>query len=347
MSGKEKIAVVLFNLGGPDSLKAVQPFLFNLFNDRAILNLPQPFRFFLAKLISIRRAPIAREIYKEIGGKSPLLENTKKQAAALEKVLCKAFNAKCFIAMRYWHPFSRETAENVHKFNPDKIVLLPLYPQFSTTTSASSLAEWKKITREISFNYNETVICCFPCEENFIEAHIKTIEPVLKRLSSKGPARILFTAHGLPKKIIANGDPYAWQVEKTVSKIVKRIKTKKNWDYVICYQSRVGPLKWLGPSTEDEIIRAGLDSRNLVVVPVSFISEHSETLVELDIEYAALAKNHKIEHYERVPALGTQDLFIKSLAQAVKEALIKGGVLTVGGKGICPTNFSKCLCRGK
>ena len=170
MNERKKIAVVLFNLGGPDSLEAVQPFLFNLFNDRAIMSLPQPLRFILAKLISVRRAPVASEIYKQIGGMSPLLENTSKQARALEKELTGKFEAKCFVAMRYWHPFSRETVEQVKAFNPDQVILLPLYPQFSTTTTASSLADWERAAGRAGLDKPTAAVCCFPGEKTFIRA---------------------------------------------------------------------------------------------------------------------------------------------------------------------------------
>ena len=348
MTASKKIAVVLFNLGGPGSPEAVQPFLFNLFNDKAILGLPQPFRFLLAKLISSRRAPVAQEIYQQLGGKSPLLENTKSQAKALEKALSGTFKAKCFIAMRYWHPFSRETVAEVKAFAPDEIVLLPLYPQFSTTTTASSLEDWQKAARKSGLDKITSAVCCFPREKSFIRAHVDAIKPVLQKLTAKGPTRVLFTAHGLPEKIVAAGDPYAWQVEETVTGVVKGLKPAGgDWDHVVCYQSRVGPLKWLEPSTEHEIIRAGKDGRSLVVVPIAFVSEHSETLVELDIEYAALAKAHKIKQYERVPALGVQNYFIQALVNVVADALSHGGLMSQEGQRICPVKYGKCPCQGR
>ncbi|MCH8321795.1 MAG: ferrochelatase [Proteobacteria bacterium] len=343
-----KIAVILFNLGGPDKLASVKPFLFNLFNDSAIINLPQPLRFLLAKLISLRRAPVARDIYEHMGGKSPLLENTEKQAEALDKALGKNF--KCFVVMRYWHPFSAETAARVKDFGPDRVVLLPLYPQFSTTTSASSLEDWAKAAKKVGIGAVTSGICCFPTEKNFIAAHTEAIKPLLINSIKAGPTRILFTAHGLPEKIIEKGDPYAWQVKKTVAAVMASLWRQKEFggkplDYVICYQSRVGPLKWIGPSTEAEIIRAGEDGKNLVVVPISFVSEHSETLVELDIEYARLAKANKIKHYTRVPALGDGQGFILSLQRMVENALSKEAINPAAGNQICPADYVRCPCK--
>ena len=349
---KQKIAVVLFNLGGPDSLPAVKPFLFNLFNDRAIINLPQPFRFLLAKLISIRRDPLSREIYKKIGGMSPLLENTQRQASALEKKLKPLGDVRCFIAMRYWHPFANEAAEAVKAFGPEKIILLPLYPQFSTTTSASSMEDWKKAAQKKGINAKTMGICCFPRDPGFVRSHIETIKPHLKKALAGGNIRILFSAHGLPEKVVAGGDPYAWQVQETVSEVVAGLGKdpdlkEASFDHVVCYQSRVGPMQWLEPTTENEIKRAGVDGKNLLVVPIAFVSEHSETLVELDMNYLALANAHKIKHYPRVPALAASSAFIGTLAGLVKGALDNKGVQASAGNRICPAKFSGCPCKEK
>lgn len=349
MTGKKKIAVVLFNLGGPDSMSAVQPFLFNLFNDKAIIGAPRPIRYLLAKLISARRAPVAEEIYKILGGKSPLLENTEAQAKALEKDLAKTTNVKVFIAMRYWHPFSWEAAEKVKAFAPDHIVLLPLYPQFSTTTTASSISNWNESAKKAGIKTKTSSICCYPTHRDLIQAHVLKIKPALLRTLKKGPTRILFTAHGLPEKIVAAGDPYAWQVEQTVLKVFEALKNdrdlkNKSFEHVVCYQSRVGPLKWIGPATEDEIKQGGKDGKNLVVVPIAFVSEHSETLVELDIEYADLAREAGVKEYARVGTLDTEKLFIKGLSDMVVSALDREGVSSFEGRRICPGTFSKCPC---
>ncbi|HXV74013.1 MAG TPA: ferrochelatase, partial [Sphingomonadales bacterium] len=317
-----KTAVVLFNLGGPDSLAAVEPFLFNLFSDPAIIRLPNPFRRLLAKFIAWRRAPAAGEIYKRLGGASPLAANTESQARALERALSAKGAFKVFMAMRYWHPFARETARAVKTYGAARCVLLPLYPQFSSTTTASSLADWERAAKAEGLNVPSSAVCCFPEEEKFIAAHAALIEPLLRHAVKKGPARVLFSAHGLPERVVTAGDPYVFQVEKTVAAIAATLKKKgllKEADVALSYQSRVGPLKWIGPSIVDEIRRAGRERRNLVVVPVSFVSEHAETLVELDIESKALAAKAGVPLFFRAPALGTHNSFVASLARLVLE----------------------------
>ncbi len=259
---KQKIVVVLMNLGGPDSLAAVRPFLFNLFYDRAILNLPNPVRYLLAGYISFFRDKKARGIYSLIGGKSPILENTLIQARHLRAAL-----------------------EVVNALNPSKVVLLPLYPQFSTTTTKSSIEEWQKIAHQWQ---SKTVIeCCYFNDPDFVKAHQELISPILTEAMKHGVPRILFSAHGLPQKVIDGGDPYQRQIEASVAAIMQDFD---GTDFVICYQSKVGRLKWLTPTTEDELKKAGSQSTPVVVVPISFVSEHSETLVELDIDYAKKQK---------------------------------------------------------
>lgn len=314
-----KKAVILFNLGGPDNLDAVEPFLFNLFNDKNIITIPNPMRFLLAKLISSKRAPIAKEIYKQIGNKSPIVEETEKQAESLEKALNKNSDGeewKTFISMRYWHPFSFETIEKVKEFNPDEIILLPLYPQFSTTTSKSSIDDWFKYSKKLGLNKPVKKICSYHVEENFIEAHAEKIKIYYDKEIKNGKTRILFSAHGLPEKIILKGDPYQKHVEETVEAVVKKLSID-NLDFVICYQSRVGRLKWIGPSTDDEIKKAGEEGVSIIIVPIAFVSEHSETLVELDIEYKHLAKESGVKNYVRVPTLGCDNKFIKTLENVV------------------------------
>lgn len=333
-----KRAVVLFNLGGPDQPSSVQPFLFNLFNDKAIIGLPQPLRWLVAKLISTRRAPVAQEIYSHIGGKSPLLELTQAQAGALEAALIAASPGDEFrvvIAMRYWHPFSGEALAELKKFAPDEVTLLPLYPQFSTTTTGSSALDWEKTARAEGFSVSTRTVCCYPTDTAFINAHAETLRPYADDTNT----RVLFSAHGLPKKVIDRGDPYQWQVEQTVAATVQALGLP-DLDYVTCYQSRVGPLEWIGPSTEDEIERAGVDGKSLVVVPIAFVSEHSETLVELDIEYGELAEKAGVVSYRRVPALGTNRHYVEALKAAVLGA--SDGVAPVGGRRVCPGTCKKC-----
>ncbi|MFL5268590.1 MAG: ferrochelatase [Stellaceae bacterium] len=313
-----RVAIVLMNLGGPDSLEAVQPFLFNLFSDPAIIRLPAPIRLPLARLIARRRARVAREIYRRLGGASPLLANTEAQARALQAVL--GPDHRCFVAMRYWHPTSIETANEVARWAPDEIVCLPLYPQFSTTTTTSSIAAWRSAASRHGLDRITRSICCYPRAEGFVQAVANLVRPVLAMAEglSKRP-RMLLTAHGLPKRIVQAGDPYTRQVESTVAAVVAALD-RPELDWRICYQSRVGPLEWTGPSTDDEIRRAGVEGVPLVVVPISFVSEHSETLVELDMDYREIAERSGVPAYYRVPTVGIEPAFIRGLALLVGKA---------------------------
>lgn len=339
-----KTAVVLFNLGGPDSPEAVEPFLFNLFFDPAIIRLPTPLRWLLAKLISRRRAPVAREIYREMGGGSPLLPNTEAQATALTEALALKHpgETKVFVAMRYWHPRARETARAVAAYAPDQVVLLPLYPQYSTTTTASSLREWLREAAAAGIAVPSRAVCCYPEEPGFIEAVVEGLRGALRQLG-EGPApRVLFSAHGLPKKIVDQGDPYQWQVEQSVAAVLRHLG-EVNLDWQICYQSRVGPLEWIGPPTDSEIEKAAQTGRPIVVVPIAFVSEHSETLVELDIEYRKLAETSGSPAYIRVPTVGTDAAFIAGLARLVAEAAAAARpVCAQGGGRLCPPEWRGC-----
>ncbi len=337
-----RTAVVLFNLGGPDSPEAVEPFLFNLFNDPAIIGAPGLIRWLLAKLISKRRAPIARDIYAEIGGRSPLLPLTEDQARALETACDDLGEVQAFVCMRYWHPMSDETAQAVKSFEPDKIVLLPLYPQYSSTTSGSSLKDWKRAAKAVELNQVPTTeICCYPEVDGWVSSQVSLIKETIHRTEAHAP-RVLFSAHGLPKKVIDGGDPYQWQVEMTSKAVVDAIGIN-DLDWLVCYQSRVGPLEWIGPSTEDEIARAGADKKALIVVPIAFVSEHSETLVELDIEYGELAKEKGVPLYERVPAVAVHPDFVGALASLVRRAVNSTDARISGGDGrICPMHCGKC-----
>lgn len=312
-----KTAVILFNLGGPDELKSVRPFLFNLFHDKAIIRLPQPLRWCVATLISGLRAGKAKAIYQQMGGKSPILDETLKQSIALEKILLDNARPdeqfKSFVCMRYWNPRSDVVAKNVKNYAPDKIILLPLYPQYSTTTTESSIADWEKAAGKIGLDVPTKKICCYYDNFGFIAAHVNTIKDMYWRAAEEGKPRVLFSAHGLPESIIKDGDPYQAQIEKTVE-LITQVLSIDDLDHRICYQSRVGPKKWIGPSTEDEIKQAGKDNLPLLVVPVAFVSEHSETLVELDVEYRELAEEHGVPHYWRVPALGCDPYYIQTLA---------------------------------
>jgi ferrochelatase len=309
-----KIAIVLFNLGGPDSLDAVQPFLRNLFSDPAIITLPSWLRLPLARFIASRRTPKARAIYEKIGGGSPILGQTEAQARALEDALGGEHEWRGYVCMRYWHPMTERVVKSVQRFAPDRIVLLPLYPQYSTTTTASSFNAWKKTA---TFKTPTIEIESYPTEPGFIGASVELVKQGLAEAGDR-PVRVLFSAHGLPEKVIKRGDPYQRQVEQTAAAIAEHLG---GIDWSVCYQSRVGPLKWIGPSTESEIRRAASDGKAIVLYPLSFVSEHSETLVELDIEYRHLAEQAGVAKYVRVPTVGTHSQFIDGLANLVQAAL--------------------------
>ena len=339
-----KKAVILFNLGGPDKMENVEPFLFNLFNDPAILNLPSILRFPLAKLISNRRAPVAKKIYQELGGSSPILKLTKEQSNALETKLNNDDNVseyRCFIVMRCWHPRAEDVIKQVKIYDPDEVILMPLYPQYSAATSGSSLKEWGDICKKNKFNAKTSTICCYPTDNNFILAHKNEI---IKKINNLKNHKLIFSAHGLPENNIKKGDPYQWQIEQSVNKIVESLKIK-NLDWVLSYQSRVGPLKWIGPSTEDVIVENSKLEKHIVLVPIAFVSEHSETLVELDIEYKEIANKNGCKNYTRVPALGTNKDFIKAMSGLIigKENYNFDGKL-FPPKTHCPNNFKKCPC---
>jgi len=334
-----KKAVILFNLGGPDKLDSVEPFLFNLFNDPAIISIPSFFRYPLAKFISKRRAPTAKNIYKEIGNKSPILELTTKQAKSLENNLSKKGDYKCFIVMRCWHPRASDVIKKVKEYSPDEIILLPLYPQFSASTSGSSINEWNDLCEKENYKIKTKTICCYPTENNFIISHVSLIKKTLQHVENNN-FKLIFSAHGLPENKIKKGDPYQWQVEQTVKEIMSKLQTE-NLDYTISYQSRVGPMKWIGPSTDSEIIKYSKEKKGVVIVPVAFVSDHSETLVELDIEYKKLAEKNGCSFYKRVPALGIEEYFIKGLAELVLRSQTRGDFVS---SIMCPNKFVKCPC---
>ena len=339
-----KKAIILFNLGGPDKIENVEPFLFNLFNDPAILNLPTLLRYPLAKLISNRRAPVAKKIYAELGGSSPILKLTKEQSEALEMKLNqtqKEDEYKCFIIMRCWNPRAKDVIKDVQLYSPDEIILMPLYPQYSAATSGSSIKEWKDVCKKNNYRVKTSTICCYPTDQNFINAHTKEI---IKKIKDLKNFKLIFSAHGLPEKNIKKGDPYQWQVEQSVKKIVESLNDE-NLDWILSYQSRVGPLKWIGPSTENIIIENSKIGKHIVLVPIAFVSEHSETLVELDIEYKEIADANGCKNYTRVPALGINEDFIR----AISELIIKKNEYKINDnlyppKIQCPSNFKKCPC---
>ncbi len=339
---QQKTAVVLFNLGGPDSLEAIKPFLINLFSDPAIIDVPSFISWALARYIAWRRAPLARRMYEQIGGASPLLAHTEAQARALEAALVDLGEVRCFITMRYWHPRSDATAAEVKRFAPDRVVLLPLYPQFSRTTSGSSLKDWHTAAAQAGLDVSTSTICCYPTHPDYVAALAQSLRASLSEPRSASRVRILFSAHGLPKKVVAAGDPYQWQIEQTAAAVVSALGVP-DLDWLICYQSRVGWLEWLGPYTEHELERAARDQVGVVIVPIAFVSEHSETLVELDIDYRERAERLGVPYYRRVPTLGTNAAFVTALAAMVRQAVERGsGPISGGGGRICPEPM-RCL----
>jgi len=342
-----KIAVVLFNLGGPDGPDAVQPFLRNLFSDPAIIRQPAPVRFFLSRLISSSRAASARENYAKMGGGSPLLPETMKQAMALDMELAKraqsskqgskqGWEAKSFIAMRYWKPYAADAVREVKAWGADKVVLLPLYPQFSTTTTASSFKSWAE-----AGGPKAVAVCCYPDAPKFLKAHAERLLTAWQIAGKPRNVRLLLSAHGLPEIVVKTGDPYQWQVERTVAALKPLLPDE--WEIEICYQSRVGPLKWIGPPTEESIVKAAKDGKAILVSPIAFVSEHIETLVELDIDYRHVADEAGAKVYVRAPALGIEQAFVSQLADLVEDAVKDtSAVRSFCGNRICPMNWREC-----
>ncbi|HEX2941324.1 MAG TPA: ferrochelatase [Rhodopila sp.] len=341
---RRRIAIILFNLGGPDRPEAIKPFLLNLFKDPAILRVPFFVRPFLARIIARARVKPATANYAILGGKSPLLDLTQQQARALEAALPNV-EAKCFIAMRYWHPFSLEAARAVRAWAPDEVVLLPLYPQFSTTTTGSSLTAWREAAARVGLSARTTVLCCYHSEPGFAHATAALVSAAYDKaradLRPELGLRVLFSAHGLPEIIVKQGDPYQWQVEQTVASVLAAWGAKV--DYTVCYQSRATPQKWIGPSTDEEIERAAKDKVAVLVVPIAFVSEHSETLVELDVEYRELAERLDVPGYFRVPTQNADAGFIGALAGLVQRAIACSPGLCSGADGqVCPHEHTGC-----
>jgi protoporphyrin/coproporphyrin ferrochelatase len=341
-----RVAVVLFNLGGPDAPKSVRPFLFNLFSDPAIISLPSVARIPLATLIAGLRNRSAQTNYARMGGASPLLAETEAQGEALKRALAARLPAatiETFIAMRYWKPFSGETAVRVAAFAPDQIVLLPLYPQFSTTTTASSLKAWEAVYRGPGRSRS---VCCYPTLDGLVEAHARRVVAAWDAGGRPDPVRLIFSAHGLPESVVQAGDPYAAQVAATAQAVAARLP-KGLLDWRIAYQSRVGPMKWLAPTTLDEIQAAASDGVGVVISPIAFVSEHVETLVELDHDYRLPAEAAGIGNYIRAPTLGLEAGFIEGLAELTVAALNRSGGVAPGSAFTCGAAWSKCPLRAE
>ncbi|MER3431659.1 MAG: ferrochelatase [Blastocatellia bacterium] len=321
----EKIGVVLLNLGGPDSLDAVEPFLYNLFCDPDIIDFPGAFLFRkrLAKIISTRRTPMVCDQYVKIGGKSPLKEHTLKQASLLEATLSEKFPAKVYAAMRYWRPTTEETLEHIEKDGIKKVILLPLYPQYSKATTGSSVKEWyKELGRRKELDIETTVIEAYYDFPPFIDAFIDRINEAIARFPADEQHKIhlVFSAHGTPMKLVRQGDPYSRQIRQTVDLIMQRGRYVQKSS--LCYQSKVGPLKWLTPSTPDTIRQLAENGvKHMVVIPVAFTSDHLETLFELGIEYHHVATEVGVERFEVTAGLNDSPIFIHALSQLVLQTI--------------------------
>ena len=332
----EKLAVVFFNIGGPSSPTDIRPFLFRLFMDRNIISVFAPFRYLIAVWISWKRScRVSRKVYQPLGGKSPLLENTLAQASALETIL-KETNPKTrvFISMRYSSPLAEQTIREVIAFQPERTILLPLYPQYSTTTGFSSLQNWKQMEKKAGVDLQTSSVCCYSVDSGFIAASADLICHALIEAPKK--VRILFSAHGLPEKIIRKGDPYQYQCEQTVAAIVKQLN-RPFIEWQLCYQSRIGSLKWIGPSIIDALEKAADDGVGVIIYPIAFVSEHVETLVELDIYCRDRADRMGISYFARVPTVGTHPKFIEGLRN-----IVLSRVAGTKQDRFCPDCFSKC-----
>lgn len=320
-----RVGVLLLNLGGPDKLEDVRPFLYNLFSDPEIIRLPftwlqKP----LAWWISSRRVQKSQENYKQIGGGSPLRRITEAQGEALkEELRGLGQDANIYVGMRYWHPYTEEAIAKITEDNIDHLVILPLYPQFSISTSGSSFRLLDKIWQENPklqlIDY--TVIPSWYKSIGYLQAMAQLIDQEIEQCPNPDEAQIFFSAHGVPKSYVEEaGDPYQQEIEECTHLIMQTLNRPNS--HVLAYQSRVGPVEWLQPYTEEAIPELGEKGvKDLVVVPISFVSEHIETLQEIDIEYRELAEEAGIHNFRRVPALNTHPVFIKALADLVIDAL--------------------------
>ena len=328
MAGKKRVGIVLFQLGGPDSLEAVEPFLLNLFLDPDIIPLGPlgVLRRPIAKLISSRRSiPVAGK-YAEIGRRSPIRLLTERQRVRLAAALAPSVDPVVVTAMRYWHPMSAEAAEMLRKAEPlDDIVLLPLYPHFSYATTLSSLKEWRRVYGPPEGQGKEHTVGQFYDHPLYIQAVTQRIGSVLRQFADSSRIHLIFSAHGLPMSLVEKGDPYPKQIETTVRLVCEAgAQLYPGWPktHLLCYQSRVGPAKWLQPPLTGTIERLGHEGvREMLVVPISFVTEHIETLHEINIEARADAKKVGIETFRMMPAVGDSPLFIAALKDLVLRAV--------------------------
>ena len=311
------IGVVLLNLGGPETLEDVEPFLFNLFSDRKIIRLsPFPFlQHFIARKIARKRAPKSSECYSKIGGGSPLNRITAAQGAALEQALSNHGNFHVSMAMRYWHPYAQETLADLERQGINKIVALTLYPHYSIATTGSSLDDLKKEALRFRAGFDIAEIDSWPDHPGYVAALARTIEDGLKKFGS-GPVELVYSAHSLPVKFIEEGDPYVEHLQKTIAAVEKSVARKGR----LCYQSRSGPVRWLSPSTPEMLESlAKQGCQNILMVPISFVSDHVETLYEIDMLYRGMARDFGMR-LERTASLNTEEIFIEALEDLVLNA---------------------------
>lgn len=332
MAAKKKIGIVLFQLGGPDSLEAVEPFLDNLFRDPDIIPMG-PLGFLrkpLAKMISSRRSVPVRGRYNEIGGRSPIGPLTERQRTALVEALAPAVDPVAVVAMRYWHPLTGEAVESLRKAFPlDEIVLLPLYPHFSYATTLSSLKEWRRVYGDPASGPPQRTVGQFYDHPLYIQSLVERIGSVLPKFADSSKIHVVFSAHGLPMSLVEKGDPYPTQIETTMRLVCEEGKKRyPAWPaiHLLCYQSRVGPAKWLQPPLTATIERLGGEGvKEMLIVPISFVTEHIETLHEIDIEAREEAEKVGIEVFHMMPAVGDSPLFIGALKDLVLRAVgLKG-----------------------
>jgi protoporphyrin/coproporphyrin ferrochelatase len=310
-----QIAVVLFQLGGPDSQRAVEPFLYNLFCDPDIINFPGSFlaRRPLAKLISTTRARVIRKKYAQIGGGSPIRRLTEQQARALETALRPHVTARTIVAMRYWHPGTEEAIVTLNRTPFDELVLLPLYPQYSLATTGSSLKEWNRLYKP---KVPVHLVDHFFDHPDYVAAMVDRINGVLDQLPQPDEVQLVFSAHGLPVAFVEKGDPYPQHIEATV-RLIRELGAWSN-PHVVCYQSKVGPQKWLQPSltgTIEKMANEGI--RRMLLIPISFLTEHIETLHEINIEAREEAESLGVTDFHMMPALNDSPLLIRALADLV------------------------------
>lgn len=348
---KNKIAIVLFNIGGPNDLRHVKEYLFNFFSDKNIIPLPYIFRKLLAFYISRTRASKTSSIYQKIGGFSPILKNSQAQTEALEFMLnqnSEDIHYKTYICMRYWHPMASVVISQILADGPyDQIICLPLYPHCSKTTTISAYENWLSTMQEIAPDERSKnkLICCYYDHPDYIQAYYElTLEQSLLA-AQQGNFKILFSAHSIPEYLVKNGDPYQDHIIYSVKKIVEKLKeTFPNLNYEITYQSKVGRIKWLSPTTEEVLLNCAKQNIIPVIVPVAFVSENSETLYELDIEYKELLTAHGMNYLFRVPTVSLHNLFIKCLADMVKKAA-QSKEKTINNQRLCGVEFSNCCLR--